>query len=93
MTSILSNERRCAVCGWTLNLEKHHIFFGRANRPISEQYGCWIYLCHMHHTGSLQSVHHSREMDLHWKKKAQLEWEKQFGSREDFIKTFGRSYL
>ena len=92
MESILSNERECFRCGTTLNLEKHHVYGGRGRRDISEKYGCWVYLCMNHHTGD-SGIHREKEFDDAMKRRCQRAWERRFGSREDFIKTFGRSYL
>ena len=49
--SLIQTEKECWFCGAQVNLERHHIFAGTANRPISEKYGLWVYLCHEHHTG------------------------------------------
>ena len=39
MNSVLQSEKECFVCGTNLNLHSHHIFFGTANRKLSEKYG------------------------------------------------------
>lgn len=91
--SIVSNDQQCWVCGNRLNLHKHHCYFGVSNRPLSEKYGCWVYLCGPHHNQSNKAVHFDHNLDLLLKKTTQREWEKRYGTREDFIKTFGRSYL
>ena len=93
MTSILSDKRLCFFCGSTINLHKHHIYGGVGRRQVSEKYGCWVYLCAEHHNMSKHSVHQDRCMDLILKEKCQREWEERFGSRDDFINTFRRSYL
>lgn len=92
MTSILSAEKRCFICGTTQNLHRHHIYHG-ANRKISERWGCWVYLCYAHHNGSNMGVHFNSELDRELQCRCQEAWEAQFGSREDFRKTFGRSFL
>lgn len=91
--SIVSNDLKCWVCGNTMNLHKHHCYFGVSNRPLSEKYGCWVYLCGPHHNQSNKGVHFDHDLDILIKKTTQREWEKRYGTREDFIKTFGRSYL
>lgn len=93
MQSILSNERECFVCKTPLNLHKHHIYEGGGRRAISEKYGCWVYLCAKHHNMSDEGVHFNKKLDLSLKKKCQRRWESMCRSREDFIKTFWRSYL
>ena len=89
--SIISNDRVCIVCGTTENLHRHHIFYG-VNRKISEREGCWVYLCGYHHNMSNYGVHFNKKLDTDLKQMCQSTWEKD-KSREDFIKTFGRSWL
>ena len=91
--SIISNIRECYFCRRTQNLNKHHIFFGTANRRLSEEDGCWVYLCTEHHTMTNQSVHRNIDVDLRLKRECQKEWEGIYGDREQFIKRYGKSYL
>jgi hypothetical protein len=93
MDSIIQKEKCCFVCGTTFGLHSHHIFFGNPNRSLSEKYGLKCYLCVLHHTGSNDAVHKNRDLDLFLKITAQQKYEATYGTREDFIKTFGRSYL
>ena len=92
MKSLLSNDRECYVCGSTRDLHKHHIIYG-PNRKKSEQYGLWVYLCARHHNMSDAGVHFNRALDLQLKEEAQLRWQQENGTKEDFIRAFGRSYL
>lgn len=91
--SIMSNERCCFVCGATSNLHRHHIFYGTANRKNSEKYGCWVYLCPFHHNMSNAGVHFNKPFDEKLKQICQRAFELEIGSRQDFIKVFGRNYL
>lgn len=91
--SLLSNERECYVCHDTFNVHKHHIFHGTANRKKSEQDGCWVYLCPEHHNMSNEGVHQNHNFDMRLKAECQEKWEEINGTREDFIKRYGRSYL
>lgn len=91
--SIISNEKVCIVCGTPFNLHRHHIYAGTGRRQISERYGCWVYLCARHHNASNAGVHFNKKLDIKLKQTAQKAWEYQNGSREDFIKTFGRNYI
>lgn len=91
--SIISNDRQCWVCESRQDLHRHHVFPGVANRPLSEKYGCWVYLCPYHHNMSNEGVHFNHDLDLLLKKQTQREWEKRYGNREEFIKRFGKSYL
>ena len=91
--SLLQRNKACYVCGTTLNLHLHHIFYGTANRKLSDADGCVVYLCQSHHTGAL-GVHHVRKLDLTLKARCQIEWQKQYNkTTEDFIKRYGRSYI
>lgn len=92
MNSIVCDTKECYVCGTLQNLHKHHIFKG-AYRNLSETYGCWIYLCAYHHNMSNKGIHFDPVLDHFVKQQAQRNWERRFGGREDFIKTFGKSYL
>lgn len=93
MKSILQNNEECYYCGTTTGLEEHHVFFGCKCRNISEQYGMKLFLCHEHHTGGYESPHRNRKIDLAYKGIAQRTFEKSIGSRDDFIRLFGKSYL
>ena len=91
--SILSNEKVCFICGYTKDIHKHHIFYGTANRKLSEKYGCWCYLCAVHHNLSNMGVHFNRDLDLKVKRLCQQKWEAEYGDRIKFIAVFGKSYL
>ena len=90
--SIINNEPYCLICGTPLHLHRHHIFPG-SRRQLSEKYGLWVYLCARHHNMSEAGVHNDSELDQRLKRHGQRRWEAEFGTREDFIKTFGRSWL
>lgn len=91
--SILQDEPYCFVCKIPYGLHRHHIFYGRGRRQISERYGCWVYLCPRHHNASNAGVHFNPTFDLKLKQICQKRWEELNGSREDFIKTFGKNYM
>lgn len=90
--SIISNERECWVCQTTLNLHRHHIFFGMANRKQSEKYGCWVYLCARHHNMSNEGVHFNKVLDNCLKKETQRRFMEVYPDL-DFVEVFGRNYL
>ena len=93
MRSIISNEPVCLICGTPLGLHRHHIFAGNGRRGISERRGLWVYLCSYHHNMGPYSVHNNRALDLKLRQMGQQAWEREYGSREDFIKEMGRSWL
>lgn len=92
MDSIIQKNKQCWVCQTTYNLHSHHICYGTANRKQSEKYGLKVFLCMEHHTGNF-GVHHNKPLDLTLKKVAQTKFEEIHGSREEFRKIFGKSYL
>jgi hypothetical protein len=92
MESVLQKVKECYVCRTTMNLQDHHICYGTANRKQSEKYGLKVWLCQEHHTGNT-GVHFNKDLDMHLKKIAQEHFEAEIGSREDFRRIFGRSYL
>lgn len=73
---------------------RHHIFYG-PYRKKSEKYGFVVPLYHRLHIYGEGSVHDSpnKGLDLQLKKMAQTHYEKHHGSREDFRREFGRSWL
>lgn len=93
MDSLLSNEKVCYICNAPHNIHKHHIYAGVGRRDNSEKYGCWVYLCAAHHNMSDYGVHFNKTLDLDLKKLCQERWEEKYGSREDFRRVFGKSYL
>lgn len=93
MESIIQKTKECYVCNTTYNLHKHHIFYGTSNRKLSEKYGCWCYLCAYHHNMSDAGVHFNKDLDRTLKQECQIKWEKINGSRNDFIKVFGKSFI
>ena len=91
MKSIISNEKRCYVCGTTFDLARHHLYFG-ANRKKSEKYGLWVYLCGRHHNMSGEGVHYNIALNLELKRLGQKKFEELY-SHEEFVRQFGKSYL
>lgn len=89
--SIMQKDRACYFCGRLDGLEKHHVFGGVANRPISEKYGLVVYLCHRHHTGS-DGAQYDKEKNLLLKRDAQMAFEME-NSRDLWMSLIGKNYL
>jgi len=96
MDSIMQDEKYCYLCDCNGNkdaLEIHHIFFGTANRKLSEKYGLKVWLCGEHcHRNGKYAVHRNRKTDLKLKREAQEKFEETH-TREEFIQIFGKNYL
>lgn len=88
--SIISNEKKCYICGSKHWLEYHHLF-GGATRKKSEQYGLVVYLCHACHNEPPNGVHHNREK-MDWLRRiGQEAFEREYPDK-DFLKEFHRNY-
>ena len=90
--SLMSNQQACYVCGG-IGVQRHHIFYGTANRKLSEKYGCWVWLCPEHHNMSDEGVHFNKALDIKLKQECQEKWEAEYGSRDKFIRVFGKNFL
>ena len=95
MDSILhSKEDGCLVCGNPF-VEEHHVFYGTANRKLSEKYGLKVYLCAEHHRGNT-GVHHDHTFDRSLKRMAQRKFIEQFDDERKglnkFMEIFGENY-
>lgn len=92
--SIISNAYKCIICNKNYNLHRHHIYYGTANRRLSEKYGCWCYLCAEHHNMSNKGVHFNRFLDDKLKAYCQQILEQEHGwTKNKMIEIFGRNYL
>ncbi len=80
----------CFICG-RCGTEIHHIFFGTANRKLSDKYGLIVGLCYDHHRGN-NGVHQNRELDLILKRKGQERFIEVY-PEGDFLAIYGRNYL
>lgn len=83
--------KKCAECGATRNIQEHHVFYGTANRKISDKYGLVEDFCMECHTGN-NGIHHNSEMNLRYKQKHQREFEENYG-HADWMKLIGKNYL
>ena len=81
--SIIQHERQCLICG-SWNIELYPIF-----KTSSEEYGFKVWLCPTHQ----EKRSKDSKLDLELKQLGQKSFEYHYGTREDFIKNFGKSYL
>lgn len=84
----------CFVTGST-NVVIHHVFPGNGRRKKCERYGFVVALEPRYHNMSNYSVHAvpNEGLDLQLKQLAQKYFEAHYGTRDQFINEFGRSYL
>ena len=90
MDSVFQEEKYCYYSLDTTGLEMHHIF-GGGRRKISEKYGLKVWLRWDVHRKLTDGK--LKDFDMYLKQMAQMHYEGNIGTREEFIKDFGRSYL
>lgn len=97
MQSIMQTEKKCYLCrcnrGWPNQLEEHHCF-GGSNRKASERYGLKVWLCgdECHRNGP-DSAHQSGATMQRLHEDGQRAFEEHHGTREEFMRIFGKNYL
>lgn len=89
---MVDDKEHCVFC-FDSNIEEHHIFFGTADRSLSEECGLTVPLCNKHHTGGVDCPHKNRIIDLALKCWGQTVYEQKIGDRDSFRRKFKRSYL
>lgn len=95
LTSIFTEDLdRCILTGCVGYVERHHVF-GGARKGLSEKYGFIAPLrADLHPNGAHCTWNEDiREIDLYLKTKCQQYYEDQIGTREEFIREFGKGYL
>ena len=94
MKSLLSNEKRCYMCGSTQWIEVHHIFFGRGLKKVCDEYGMTVSLCHYCHNEPPNGVHQNKENRRALQEKAQKIAMEHYGwTVEDFRSHFGKNFI
>lgn len=89
--SIMQNEKKCWVTDVTEGLHCHHIYRA-ANRKLSEQYGCYIWLRPDWHNMSNYGIHFDKSFDNDMKQLCQRRFEETYPDL-DFRQIFGKSFL
>lgn len=91
-----ADPETCYLCGRNGNgdpLEKHHIF-GGANRKYSEQDGLFVWLCgNRCHRSGILSAHRCADTVRTLHEIGQRAWERENGSRDAFMKRYGKNFL
>ncbi|MGN0272397.1 MAG: phosphoenolpyruvate carboxykinase [Lachnospiraceae bacterium] len=76
----------------TAPVEIHHIF-GGVNRKNSEKYGFIVPLRPDLHPNGVYAGQSAKLIDVKLKTMAQEYFEREYGTRDDFRRIFGKSYL
>ncbi len=76
-------------------VERHHVFsnMGGGMRKLSEKYGFIAPLSPDLHPNGVHVGQSGQLVDFKLKQRCQEYYEKNYGTREQFIKEFGKSYL
>lgn len=84
----------CFFCGKPAECE-HHLLFGNGIRELADEDGLTIPMCHKHHNmGSLTERIHGNSMAEYLSKAlGQAIYERKIGTREQFMKRYGKNYL
>lgn len=88
--SVIQSDNCCFVCGNPAT-EVHHILGGTANRAKSDKYGFVVKLCRKHHAEIHRNI--NGKTGTYLRQMCQRYYEEHIGSREDFIREFGKSRL
>lgn len=92
-TIMNTQEGICYLCGAEVHTEVHHCI-GGPNRWLSEKHGLKVDLCVSCHKFGRDAVHHNGSQK---KKQLQAEAQRMFeqkkGTREEFMRIFGRNYI
>lgn len=95
MKSIVTEYKEiCFFCGRTAESE-HHLIFGTAGRELSEKDGLKVPICNnCHNMGEVKRRIHDNPMAEKLSKMlGQAIYEGKIGTREEFRKRYGISYL
>jgi hypothetical protein len=92
--SIFTNDlSRCYITGSTkaagASIHIHHIF-GASNKTKSEKYHFLIPLRDDWHDMADYGIHFNRKLELKIKRQCQEYWLAHYGTKEEFIKVFGK---
>ena len=93
--SVFTDDMEHCYLTGSYQCHRHHIFYGLGGqKKKSEKYGFIIPIHPRWHNMSNDGIHEgNRELDLKFKRMAQEYYEEHYGTREDFRKEFGKSYL
>lgn len=90
--SIMQDHKECYVTGCSKGLHKHHIY-GGANRDTSERMGFWVWLKWNVHMDLHDHRHPFETLQQDLREECQRRFEEMGGTREEFMRLIGRSYL
>lgn len=90
--SVFTDDMDHCIFTGSAPVERHHIF-GGSNRNKCEKYGFVVPLRPDLHPNGVFAGKDAKEIDTRLKTMAQEYFEEHYGTREEFRKEFGKSYL
>lgn len=90
--SVFTDDMNHCIYSGSPYVERHHIF-GGSRKWLSEKYGYIAPLRPDLHPNGVHAGKDAKKIDLALKQMAQTHYENNHGTREDFIREFGKSYL
>lgn len=92
-SAFTDNMDACFITG-RYGVERHHIIGKTShNKRLCEKYGYIVPLIPRLHPNGAWADAEGRALDIPLKQMAQRHYEEHYGTREDFIREFGKSYL
>ena len=92
LSSVFTDDMDSCIFTGAQPVERHHIF-GGVYRNKSERYGFVVPLRPDLHPNGVHAGPQAKEIDTRLKQMAQEYFEQHLGTREDFRREFGKSYL
>lgn len=90
--SVLTDDLNTCMFTGSTDVERHHVF-GSYNKKRSEKYGFIAPLRRDLHPNGVKACGNWKEVDEYLKRRCQTYYEEHIGTRDEFMKEFGRSYL
>ena len=90
--SVLTTDMDHCIYTGSAQVERHHLY-GGPNKALSERYGFIAPLRYDLHPNGAHVGEQGPAVDEDLKKRCQEYYEAHYGTREQFIKEFGRSFL
>lgn len=85
--SIIQHNEGCYICGRMEPLQMHHCLHG-IRRKLADEDGLWVWLCASCHGKLHDKGLYDRQLQI----MAQLAWVNKYGTKEEFIQRYGKSY-
>ena len=90
--SVLTDDMDTCIFTGSPYVERHHVF-GGSNKALSEKYGYIAPVRYDLHPNGANKGDEAKDIDVILKQRCQRHYEANIGTREQFIKEFGKSYL